>query len=396
MKILTVSNLYPWPAQPQRGRFNAQLFAALGRLAAVENLCLVPEWRPWRWAGVRQWQQPPGAAGAPSSRYEPVAYIPKLGRDWSARTYAWSLQGWRERFGVCDVVYASWLYPDGAAVAALAREAGVDCWLMVLGSDVEHLMAPARRRAVLEACASARGLVCVAQHLADRLAECGVAVAKLHVVPNGVDAALFKPLARDSARAALSAQWRDLPWADAPDAPVAIFVGNLVPVKAPDLLLRAWAAVMAAAHRGGVRRPALVIVGDGPLRARLEQSLPAACRASVRFVGARPHAELALWLNAADCLCLCSRSEGMPNVVLEAQACGLPVVATDAGACRALLADDPGSRLVAAPAPDALGDALQAALAAGLADGRTPRVVRVRRGSWDDQARRILELMAGA
>ena len=52
---------------------------------------------------------------------------------------------------------------------------------------------------------------------------------------------------------------------------------------------------------------------------------------SVCFVGSRPHDEMALWMNAADCLCLPSRSEGMPNVVLESRACGRPVVAANVG-----------------------------------------------------------------
>ncbi len=60
-------------------------------------------------------------------------------------------------------------------------------------------------------------------------------------------------------------------------------------------------------------------------------------RESVHFPGNRPHEEVALWMNAADCLCLPSRSEGMPNVVLEAVASGLPVVATEVGAVREVL-----------------------------------------------------------
>lgn len=60
---------------------------------------------------------------------------------------------------------------------------------------------------------------------------------------------------------------------------------------------------------------------------------------SVRFVGSRPHEEMALWMNVADCLCLPSRSEGMPNVVLEALACGRPVVASRVGDVPGLVRD---------------------------------------------------------
>jgi teichuronic acid biosynthesis glycosyltransferase TuaC len=73
----------------------------------------------------------------------------------------------------------------------------------------------------------------------------------------------------------------------------------------------------------------LVIVGDGPSRKSLESQVAArGLEARVRFVRDVPHAELYLWYNAADVFCLASSREGWPNVVVEALACGTPVVAT--------------------------------------------------------------------
>jgi glycosyltransferase involved in cell wall biosynthesis len=83
----------------------------------------------------------------------------------------------------------------------------------------------------------------------------------------------------------------------------------------------------------------LIIVGDGE-RAALVVS-QASRMHNVTFVGAVPPGAVPLYLNAADVLALCSLEEGSPTVVKEALACGLPVVSTDVGDVRQVLARDP-------------------------------------------------------
>ena len=88
MKLLTITNLYPRPDQPQRGLFNAQLFAALARAVAekwgaVQNVCLVPEWRAWRWRKIGRWEDPLGEATSVHTSYLPVPYVPLIGRNLS-------------------------------------------------------------------------------------------------------------------------------------------------------------------------------------------------------------------------------------------------------------------------------------------------------------------------
>ena len=97
-------------------------------------------------------------------------------------------------------------------------------------------------------------------------------------------------------------------------------------------------------------------------------------------------------MNAADVLCLPSRSEGMPNVALEALVSGLPLVVSDAGNCREIVADEPGAR-VAIP-----GDTR--AFAAGLGELLATRLDRQAlmerhraKYSWRRQADSILDAM---
>ena len=112
------------------------------------------------------------------------------------------------------------------------------------------------------------------------------------------------------------------------DAPVVVYAGRLVPEKGVDVLLTALA---------GVRGLVLVVVGGGPelpRLTRLSEELDVAPR--TRFVGAVPSLEVPGWLAAADVLALPSRTtatwaEQFGRALVEAMACGLPVVASDSG-----------------------------------------------------------------
>ena len=117
--------------------------------------------------------------------------------------------------------------------------------------------------------------------------------------------------------------------------PSILFVGNLVDVKAPD---RALAAFIDLARSHLDLR--LDIVGDGPLRASLTQHAQKLQLADhVTFHGRQSPDAVADMMRQASCLLLTSRSEGMPNVVIEALACGTPVVATAVGEVPFLIND---------------------------------------------------------
>ena len=182
------------------------------------------------------------------------------------------------------------------------------------------------------------------------LAEFGLGAIPRHRIPNGVDLTLFTPAAVDERRA-LRARL-GLP----EDRILCAFVGRLTPQKDPDLLLEAWAMG---------RRPDahLVLVGDGPLRSRLEVSVTSGPNPGrVTFAGAT--ADVAPYLRAADLLVLPSRAEGMSNVILEAMACGLPVVATDVPGNREMLGGEDGAGLlVPARNPAPLAEAIDTLVA---------------------------------
>jgi len=337
MRLLVITNLYPRPDEPQRGMFNFNLIEALANLigqsaennAAVKVICLVPEWRIWRWKTIRQWQMRSKAesgeniAPAPVVKYLPVFYLPVIGRNLSWRTYRAALSGIREHVGDSDVILSTWLYPDCVAAASLAAELNKPIWFKTHGSDRFHLEHTRRRGRILQACDIAQGIFCNCTHTAEELSRRGINRDKRHIVAHGIDCALFRHRPREESAAKLGLK---------PDEKTILFIGNLQTVKGPDRAIRAFASAINSSQIRPAGKLRLVIAGDGPLKSRINAfAVSAGIGDRVALIGSRPQAEIAEWMNAADCLCVPSRSEGMPNVVLEALAAGLPVVATDVG-----------------------------------------------------------------
>lgn len=160
---------------------------------------------------------------------------------------------------------------------------------------------------------------------------------RVHVIPNYVDTTLFRPMpevAREPGRV--------------------VFIGRLDDQKNVMALVEAVGTVPGAS---------LVVVGDGPLRAVLEA---AARQRGVRaaFLGTRPHAELPELLNRSSVFVLPSHYEGNPKALIEAMACGMPVIGTRAPGIEAILVHrdtgylcGPSAGEIAAALRDVLGDA---------------------------------------
>lgn len=197
-------------------------------------------------------------------------------------------------------------------------------------------------------------LVCNSQVTANDLCGQYRMLSRVRVIPNGVnvpDEAAINTW-RASSKAVLS--WRE------PELIVG-FVGFLGPQKNVQLLIRAFGELAGQFTTGR-----LVIVGDGPARTELETLVAAlALQKRVQFLGRYPLAEQLM--PAFDTLCLPSDYEGMPNVLLEAGAVGLPVVASRVAGIPEVVLD--GETGILFPAGDL--NALIECLRKILSDSRT-------------------------
>ena len=356
MKILALTNLYPNPLQPHRAAFNRHRFRFLAEHHQVRLIAPV-SWRDeWALRGTGA-RIPPDrcttcdgiAVEHPRYWYTPGALRGQYGRFFEASVRPAFDRAVRELEP--DIVLATWAYPDGWAAVRLARRHGLPVAVLVHGSDVRRMDEFAARRAgTREALCGADGVIAVSADLAARVVALGAAPDRVATVLDGVDRSLFHPGDRAAARQRLGL---------GEDRRHLLYIGNLLPVKGVDVLLQACRVLDAKRQDW-----CLHLVGDGAERARLQaQAQDAGLADKVVFHGAQPQTALPDWLRAADLFVLPSRSEGIPNVLLEASACATPYVASRVGGIPEIAALGAGV-LVPPEQPQALAEAIGHALEA--------------------------------
>ena len=347
MRLLIVTSQFPIAGEPHRGRPIYQTVRELSRLAQVRVLSPVATYPRWAQPRSYLYRASDEHHSVPGCDVEYVRYpaLPAVSRPFNGRLCARAIAAPMRAFAP-DLVLSYWLYPDAYGAMLAARRIGAPLVVGARGSDLRVRDAISRRltRPVLHA---ARRLLVVSEDLG-RVAErdYGARPDRIRAIPNGCDASIFHPADRAEARQAL-----DLP----ADAEVVTYVGRLVPEKGLRELL-----VAAGELRSTHPRLQLVLVGEGPMHAELA-ALAAAGDLPVRFAGTRPPAEVARWMCASDLVTLPSYSEGHPNVLVEALACGRPVVATPVGGIPEVV-DAASGMLVPVRDPAALADGLRQAL----------------------------------
>jgi glycosyltransferase involved in cell wall biosynthesis len=213
-----------------------------------------------------------------------------------------------------------------------------------------HISAPVPRNAATRwLYARAGRIVTTGERLrAQVIAETGVDAARVVSIPTGIDLGRFSPGDAAAARVALG-----LP----ASGPIVGIVATLRSWKGHRYLLEA----VAATARKDVR---VVVVGDGPQRSALE-ALSSGLGLGDRVLFAGNQDDVAPWMRAFDLFCLPSyANEGVPQALMQAMACGLPVVTTPVGSIEEIVAD--GATGVLVPPQD--GERLRAAIERVLAD----------------------------
>jgi len=241
-----------------------------------------------------------------------------------------------------DVFHSHGYRPD-ILDAPLARRLGIPTVVTMHGSSLLGGRAAFHEWLELKVLPRFDAVIAVSRQIVEDLKQTRVPPARVHYIPNGYVAST-QPMTRAEARRDLGLD---------PDELVVGWVARLIPVKACDLFLRAFAACRGLPVRA-------VIVGDGAER----EGLMALCRelgleSQVRFAGARPAASRLF--PAFDLFVMSSRSEGTPITLLEAMDCGVSVVATAVGGIPDVVS--PQEALLVSPEdPAALGAAIRQAI----------------------------------
>jgi teichuronic acid biosynthesis glycosyltransferase TuaC len=364
VKTLLFSTLYPSSARPLHGVFVETRLRELLSLGGVSTKVVAPV--PWFPSTDPRHGNYAAMAATPQREvhngvdvlHPRYVVVPKIGMNvtpfflaFSARAALKALQ--REGFDF-DLIDAHYYYPDGVAAALLGAWFNKPVVITARGTDVNLIPEYTIPRALIRwASRQAQASIGVSVALTERMHNLGMAAERLHVMRNGVDTQRFQLLPQHEARASLGM----------PPGPVILTVGNLHEHKGQRLALDAFAQL----HQ---QEPAarLYIVGEGPDRNELQQQAQALGLVdAVTLVGTVPNTELARWYSAADVLVLASSREGWPNVLLEAMACGTPVVATRVGGVPEIVQTPQSGRVV----PERTAAAFAAAIR-DLLDQRAP------------------------
>jgi teichuronic acid biosynthesis glycosyltransferase TuaC len=263
-------------------------------------------------------------------------FYPVTGFSYSRFVYEYAIKNIKPE---PDLIHAHFSYPDGYGMMKLAKKWKVPLVISALGT-IERKVAyegSYTSKQIIDAMNFANKILSVSEDLKLHIVNLGINEEKVHVVPNGVDTRKFKPAGKAHARDLLN-----LPQ----DKNIVLFVGALRKIKGVDYLIEA------AKNFVNTNTDLFMVGRDDGLRKNLEkraQELKIADR--IRFIGPVNHEDVPLWISAADIMVLPSLSEGRPNVVLEALACEVPVVATDVGGIPELMVDGETGYLVPAKNP---------------------------------------------
>lgn len=227
--------------------------------------------------------------------------------------------------------------PDGYATLLLKKRYNLPLVCSVLGADINvyPFYKPLTLQLTQQVIAQADQLVAVSEALRKSVEVLAQPKREIRVIYMGCDIGVFRP---DEAARKRTREFLGI----SPKEKIILFVGRLVRAKGVFELVEAFSQL-----RSRLPKTHLVLLGDDRDRLRLENQVrQKGLNDVVHFIGVRPHSEMPSWLNAADLFVLPSHNEGLPNVVVEAMACGIPVVATNVGGIPEVIEDKRSGLLI--------------------------------------------------
>jgi teichuronic acid biosynthesis glycosyltransferase TuaC len=331
LKVIVLSSLFPSEEYPSAGTFIKERMFRFSKLAPI--VVVAPQfWSPVDWLIRKKW---PSFRKLSKSHeivdgieiYRPkVLSIPMLLKGLDGIFFALccfpTLRKIKKDFAP-TLLDAHFAYPDGYAASLLAKWLNLKLSITLRGSKDTRLLDTPIEKQVRKALLSADLVISVSNQLKSSVAKiCGVSEEKAIVIGNGVDLTKFHRTSGNQIRQQLK-----IP----SNSKVLIAVGNLIPLKGFDRLINLMPTLRQQA--GDVH---LIIVGGAPAGDLTQQSLThlistLGLTTNVHMIGKVVQSELHRYYSAADIFVSATEFEGWSNVLLEAMACGLPIVTTRVG-----------------------------------------------------------------
>lgn len=251
-----------------------------------------------------------------------------------------------------NLIHAHFAWPYGYIGVKLAKKYCVPVVVTVHGFDIYDL--PFRSKFWFDRVAyvldNASHIIAVSGKNRNIIVEkLGISENKISVIPNGYDSRSFCLMEKIGVRQILNLSL---------NKKIILNVANLIPVKGHSYLIEAIGII--TEERTDIL---CIIVGDDRLRIDIERQIKElSIENYVKLVGARPHDEIPLWMNAADLFVLPSLNEGNPTVMFEALGSGKPFVGTRVGGMPEIIINDKLGILVDPKDPEKLAQAILHAL----------------------------------
>ena len=382
-RLLSIATLYPNAHQPRFGTFVARQLEALAARGDWEvhlvNPVGVPPIAMGRYAPLAE-AAVSGAENGVNVHRPRFTLIPAVGGPFNPAMIVRSVLPLARQLHEAqpfDLVDAQFFYPDGPAAARIAAELNLPLSIKARGADISLWGHKAyANRKMIAAARQASGLLSVSEALARDMGAIGLPKNKITVHYTGLDHSLFRPLGRARSRKRIAKEF-GIPQR----GKLIATVGALIPRKGQHFVIEALAQLPAETQ--------LALVGKGADEAALRQlAADKGLSDRVHFLGLLDHERLPVVLGAADAMVLPSASEGLANAWVEALACGTPLVITDAGGAKELVAAKQAGRIVSRDS---------AAIAAGIRDVLTadyaPEDVAACAAhfSWENNAQALAE-----
>ncbi len=318
IKVASVCRVLPTPANPAQGVFVHNRLDGMAGYMDVQRVQPVPFFPLLR-------PLPAWVDEAADVLRVPMFYLPGIFKEydgrWMERAIFPVLARLQEERGL-DVIDAHFGYPEAVACVNVARRLGVKVLVTIRGLEEDYVRHAKIAPQLIQSVTAADGVICVSQSLAKLMSSVGVPPARIHVVHNAIDRTRFFPGSRAAARSELKLS---------ESTPMVFSAARIVPGKRHTQLIEAFARLRQ--HHSDARLFIAGATDDDPgytdTTRKLIQTLN--LDASVTLLGSLDPTSIARYYQAADVFGLMTAREGCCNAVLEALACGLATVTTDAG-----------------------------------------------------------------